>query len=94
MGLDKAKLLLKVKGNDTFLDLTAKQVMQMHKEYGPKVKFMLVNSFATSADTLEFLQAERPALAYEGGLDIVQNKLPKINCKTLLVSCRIVDISG
>ena len=27
MGLDKAKSLLKVKGDDTFLDLTAKQVL-------------------------------------------------------------------
>ena len=28
MGLDKAKSLLPVKGNDTFLDLTAKQVTE------------------------------------------------------------------
>ena len=31
MGLDFAKSLLKVKGNDTFLDLTAKQVISMRK---------------------------------------------------------------
>lgn len=33
MGLDFAKSLLKVKGNDTFLDLTAKQVISMRKAY-------------------------------------------------------------
>ena len=43
MGLDKAKSLLKVKGNDTFLDLTAKQIIEMRKEFGMKVKFMLRN---------------------------------------------------
>jgi UDP-N-acetylglucosamine pyrophosphorylase len=41
MGLDKAKSLLKIKGNDTFLDLTAKQVIQMRKDYGLKVKFQV-----------------------------------------------------
>jgi len=38
MGLDFAKSLLKVKGDDTFLDLTAKQVISMREKYGQKVK--------------------------------------------------------
>ena len=38
MGLDKAKSLLQVKGDDTFLDLTAKQIMSMRKEFGSNVK--------------------------------------------------------
>ena len=61
MGLDKAKSLLKVKGNDTFLDLTAKQIIAMRKEFGMKVKFMLMNSFSTSDDTAEFL-SKYPAI--------------------------------
>jgi UDP-N-acetylglucosamine pyrophosphorylase len=44
MGLDKAKSLLKIKGNDTFLDLTAKQVIQMRKDYGLKVKFQVCHT--------------------------------------------------
>lgn len=32
MGLDKAKSLLTVKGKDTFLDLTAKQVRECRRE--------------------------------------------------------------
>jgi len=82
MGLDKAKSLLKVKGDDTFLDLTAKQVMQMRKDYGFKVKFMLMNSFSTSADTLAFFEENYPALAGEEGLEMLQNKVPKIDAET------------
>ena len=85
MGLDKAKSLLKVKGDDTFLDLTAQQVLHMRKEHGFKVKFMLMNSFSTSKDTLDFLQANYPALAYEEGLEMLQNKVPKIDATTLEV---------
>jgi UDP-N-acetylglucosamine pyrophosphorylase len=85
MGLDKAKSLLKVKGDDTFLDLTAKQVMQMREEYGMKVKFMLMNSFSTSQDTLDFLKTKYPGLASEEGLEMMQNKVPKLNADTLEV---------
>jgi phosphoglucomutase len=82
MGLDKAKSLLKVKGDDTFLDLTAKQVMQMRKDYGFKVKFMLMNSFSTSEDTLAFFDEKFPALAAEEGLEMLQNKVPKLDATT------------
>jgi UDP-N-acetylglucosamine pyrophosphorylase len=83
MGLDKAKSLLKVKGDDTFLDLTAKQVVQMRAETGQKVKFMLMNSFSTSQDTLDFFRAKYPALAAEDGLEMLQNKVPKLDADTL-----------
>merc|ERR1719261_1977967 len=55
MGLDKAKSLLEVKDSDTFLDLIAKQVVDMRQKYGG-VKFMLMNSFSTSDDTLAFFK--------------------------------------
>jgi len=95
MGLDKAKSLLEVKNGDTFLDLTAKQVMCMRKEFGQNVKFMLMNSFSTSDDTLEFFQSKYPSLAAEEGLEMLQNKVPKIDATTFVVSyffhffCRI-----
>lgn len=82
MGLDKAKSLLKVKGDDTFLDLTAKQIMAMREEFQSNVKFMLMNSFSTSADTLAFLQKGYPSLASEAGLEMMQNKVPKIDATT------------
>lgn len=98
MGLDKAKSLLKVKGEDTFLDLTAKQVIQMREEYGQHVKFMLMNSFSTSKDTLDFFKAKYPALAAEEGLEMMQNKVPKLDADTLevciymLLSCCVVVV--
>ena len=85
MGLDKAKSLLKVKGNDTFLDLTAKQIIAMREEFGSNVKFMLMNSFSTSEDTLDFLKKGYPSLAAEEGLEMMQNKVPKIDAITLEV---------
>jgi hypothetical protein len=85
MGLDKAKSLLRVKGQDTFLDLTAKQVIQMREDYGQKVKFMLMNSFSTSKDTLDFLASKYPALTAEEGLEMMQNKIPKIDAETFEV---------
>jgi len=82
MGLDKAKSLLEVKNGDTFLDLTAKQVMCMRKDFGQNVKFMLMNSFSTSDDTLEFFRTKYPTLATEEGLEMLQNKVPKLDATT------------
>ena len=82
MGLDKAKSLLEVKNGDTFLDLTAKQVICMREEFGQKVKFMLMNSFSTSDDTLEFFRTKYPSLASEEGLEMLQNKVPKLDATT------------
>ena len=78
MGLDYAKSLLKVKGADTFLDLTAKQIMQMREDLQTNVKFVLMNSFATSADTMAFFKEKYPALYADPNLEFVQNKVPKI----------------
>merc|ERR1719326_2414811 len=76
MGLDKAKSLLAVKDGDTFLDLIAKQVVDMRKKHGG-VKFMLMNSFSTSEDTMAFLK-KYPDLAKDKSIEFVQNKVPKI----------------
>jgi UDP-N-acetylglucosamine pyrophosphorylase len=86
MGLDKAKSLLKVKGDDTFLDFTAKQVTKMRKDFGFNVKFMLMNSFSTSEDTLAFFEEKYPSLRAEEGLEMIQNKVPKLDATTYLVS--------
>jgi hypothetical protein len=90
MGLDKAKSLLEVKNGDTFLDLTAKQVMCMRKEFGQKVKFMLMNSFSTSDDTLDFFRTKYPNIAAEDGLEMLQNKVPKLDATTFEVSASLL----
>lgn len=83
MGLDFAKSLLEVKGKDTFLDLTAKQVIAMRKSFNANVRFMLMNSFSTSKDTMQYL-AKYPEIVSDPDLEFVQNKVPKIDAKTML----------
>mmetsp|Transcript_57947 Transcript_57947/g.137939 ORF Transcript_57947/g.137939 Transcript_57947/m.137939 type:complete len:488 (-) Transcript_57947:181-1644(-) len=78
MGLDKAKSLLQVTGGNTFLDLIAKQVAWMKRKYSmPNLKFMLMNSFSTSEDTLTAL-SKYPDLGTGSDLEFVQNKAPKV----------------
>lgn len=83
MGLDFAKSLLKVKGNDTFLDLTAKQVISMRKTFKQNVRFILMNSFSTSKDTMEYL-SKYPEIVSDPNLEFVQNKVPKLTTDTFL----------
>merc|ERR1719162_646649 len=54
----------------------------MRKDYGFKVKFMLMNSFSTSQDTLNFFETKYPTLAAEKGLEMMQNKVPKLDATT------------
>ena len=78
MGLDKAKSLLTVKGGNTFLDLTAKQIISMRKDFKSPVRFMLMNSFNTSKDTLSFM-SKYPSIIEDPKVELMQNKVPKIN---------------
>jgi UDP-N-acetylglucosamine pyrophosphorylase len=81
MGLDKAKSLLPVTGDKTFLDLIALQVDFMKKKYNmPDMKFMLMNSFSTSKDTLDALK-KYTDLGTGSALEFVQNKAPKVTAK-------------
>ncbi|CAK0823462.1 unnamed protein product [Prorocentrum cordatum] len=78
MGLEKAKSLLTVVEGNSFLDLIAKQVAFMKKKYSqPDLKFMLMNSFATEADTQAAL-SKYPDLGTGADLSFVQNKAPKV----------------
>merc|ERR1712166_30931 len=77
MGLDKAKSLLEVSNGNTFLDLIANQVKSMKEQFGQDVAFMVMNSFATSADTKAALD-KYEHLAKGDDLEFVQNKAPKV----------------
>mmetsp|Transcript_29532 Transcript_29532/g.38189 ORF Transcript_29532/g.38189 Transcript_29532/m.38189 type:complete len:485 (+) Transcript_29532:71-1525(+) len=81
MGLDKAKSLLTVKDGQTFLDLIAQQVMKTREQYDTNVRFMLMNSFNTSKDTLDFL-SKYPELRNDPQLELIQNKVPKVDAET------------
>jgi len=83
MGLDKAKSLLPVSGDNTFLDLIAKQVEWMKAEFNkPNMNFMVMNSFSTSEDTKAAF-AKYPGLGTGSDLEFVQNKAPKVTAADL-----------
>ena len=83
MGLEKAKSLLPVKDGKTFLDLIALQVKHMRQSFGSMVRFVLMNSFSTSADTRAFLADSHPELLQEPFIELMQNKSPKVDAETL-----------
>ncbi len=71
MGLEKAKSLLKVKDDLTFLDIIARQAVQAG------VPLILMNSFNTRRDSLQVLE-KYPELQGEIPLDFLQHKVPKV----------------
>ncbi len=77
MGLDKAKSLLTVKDGLSFLDIIARQVLNLRKQSNGLVPLVLMNSFNTQADSLAAL-SHYPELASNIPLDFIQNKIPKI----------------
>ena len=63
MGLDRAKSLLPVKGEDTFLDFIARQILHLRASTGGREPaFYLMDSFVTQQDTVDYLQ-KYPALS-------------------------------
>lgn len=84
MGLQKAKSLLPVKGDSTFLDIIIDQISYLRSTTGAEVKFLLMNSFSTSEDTLEHLeQYADKNLAAATDVEMMQNQIPKINVETM-----------
>jgi UTP--glucose-1-phosphate uridylyltransferase len=69
MGLTRAKSLLKVKNEKTFLDIILKQAEKRH------VKLALMNSFSTHEDTIDAISKIKPP---DSPLLFLQNKFPKI----------------
>lgn len=83
MGLDKAKSLIPVKDGLAFLDFIARQVLWLRKQHGTcGPRFLLMDSFSTSADTLTYL-SRYPDLSRDGVIDFLQNKVPKLCADTL-----------
>lgn len=83
MGLDRAKSLLRVRGELTFLDLIARQVLAAREAYDVTLPVTFLQSFRTSADCLAALAAY-PALATgEVPLEVLQNRVPKLRAAEL-----------
>ena len=82
MGLEKAKSLLKVRDKLTFLDIIARQFLRLRSAVAPELRLLLMNSFSTSGDTAAAL-ASYPQLGQPEQLELMQNKVPKIEAKSL-----------
>ena len=84
MGLDRAKSLLRVRGDETFLDLIARQLLRL-RAHADMVnpRFLLMNSFSTSADTRAHLATHQPQLGDPASFELMQNRVPKILADSL-----------
>src|SRR5579859_2080126 len=82
MGLEKAKSLLVIKDGLTFLDFIARQILYFQERHRAPLRFLLMNSFSTSADTLAFLK-KYPELGAPETLELMQSSVPKIDAATL-----------
>jgi UTP--glucose-1-phosphate uridylyltransferase len=83
MGLEKAKSLLRVRGDLTFLDIIVKQFLQLRASAAPGLGLFFMNSFSTSDDTIEALLSYRE-LGDPKRMQLLQNRVPKIEKETLL----------
>lgn len=78
MGLDKAKSLLPVRDNKTFLDIIVGQIMHTRQETGARLPLIFMNSFRTRSDTAEYIKNHDDLKVGDLPIDFLQNSNPKI----------------
>jgi UTP--glucose-1-phosphate uridylyltransferase len=78
MGMDRAKSLLCVRRGMSFLDIIARQTLHLRQAYGAALPLIFMNSFRTSADTLDALAryADLPVAGLP--LEFRQNMEPRL----------------
>jgi UTP--glucose-1-phosphate uridylyltransferase len=78
MGMDRAKSLLCVGRGLSFLDVMARQLLHLRTAWNVPLPLIFMNSFRTSADTLDAI-ARYDDLQVDGlPLEFLQNKEPKL----------------
>jgi UTP--glucose-1-phosphate uridylyltransferase len=80
--MTRAKSLLEAKDGLSFLDVTARQVLEVRNRSGARLPLVLMNSFYTRDDSLAALE-RYPDLPADVPLDFVQGKVPKIGADDL-----------
>lgn len=78
MGLSKAKSLLPVKKDLSFLDIIVNQILHIRKNSNTDIPLMFMNSFNTEADTMLALEKYQTIRLHDIPLSFIQNKFPKI----------------
>lgn len=86
MGLQKAKSLIHVKGDLTFLDIIVHQILHLRATYGVDLPLLLMDSFSTHDDTLAALRQKHPDFANPAPLPLafLQHRVPKLDPATHL----------
>lgn len=86
MGLAKAKSLLRVRGELTFLELILRQVESLRGKTGAGFPLLLMDSFSTDDDTLAALAAREKPFANPAGIPATfrQHRVPKLAADTNL----------
>jgi UTP--glucose-1-phosphate uridylyltransferase len=82
MGMTRAKSLLTVKGELTFLDLICRQILHMRERFECRIPLLLMNSFRTREDSLAVL-SRYGDLGAGLGADFLQHKVPRIRADDL-----------
>ena len=77
MGLALPKSLVPVRGELTFLDVLARQVLAARERHGVRLPLVLMHSFATRDRTLAHLE-RYPDLPADVPLDFLQSREPKL----------------
>jgi UTP--glucose-1-phosphate uridylyltransferase len=76
MGLNSPKSLVPVRGNDTFLDITVKQLQAFNKKYDTQIPFYLMDSERTLKLTLDHIQDKYDVQHFS------QHMFPRLNKAT------------
>lgn len=90
MGLQGPKSLIPVKNDLTFIDITAKQLIHLNRQYSTKIPLILMNSFKTHEISLQALGIY-PELKNDIPQAFVQNKFPKVLSASLQPASAPVD---
>ena len=91
MGLDKAKSLLEVRDGMCFLDIIARHVLHLRQSHGVPLRFLVMNSFSTSNDSLNHLKnhpdlwkgSHQSAPGSPADLELLQSQVPKVDAASL-----------
>jgi UTP--glucose-1-phosphate uridylyltransferase len=83
MGMTRAKSLIEAKDGLTFLDVIARQVLELRQRSGARLPLVLMNSFYTREDSVAALARHRE-LESDVPPDFVQHKEPKLRVDDLM----------
>jgi UTP--glucose-1-phosphate uridylyltransferase len=82
MGMTGPKSLVEVKDGMTFLDIAARQVLELRRSSGARLPLVLMNSFYTREESLAAL-GRHEGIGADVPLDFVQGRFPKLRADDL-----------